>query len=320
METTRHYLTAIQRIPLATRFLIALLCALVIAAVPACGGSSSSVSAASGGGAEGVSASGAAWAQPAEVPMPETGGEGITIEHANDGYVSAAASSDSRLKFQVACGDMTYNYDMPNDGSSMVYPVNMGDGSYSFRIMQNTSGSNYVELESATADVKLTSEFYPFLLPNMFCDYDAKSACVEKAREITADCSNEGEVVRAVCTFVAGNVSYDNAKAEELSTSTGYVPEPDQTLSTGKGICFDYASLSAAMLRSLGIPTKVTTGFVGADQLYHAWIMVYVDGSWQAAEFSVSPNTWSRCDVTFASTGATKFSGDGSSYTDKYTY
>ena len=143
---------------------------------------------------------------------------------------------------------------------------------------------------------------------------------MSKAREITANSTNVGEAVSAICLWVAGNVSYDKAKAEELSKGTGYVPNPDETLSTGKGICFDYASLSAAMLRSMGIPTKIVTGYVGQDNLYHAWIMVYIDGVWQSAQFSVDRNTWSRCDVTFASTGATKYTGDASAYTDKYTY
>lgn len=51
------------------------------------------------------------------------------------------------------------------------------------------------------------------------------------------------------------NVSYDNDKTYNLKQATGYVPNPDKTLTSKKGICFDYASLGAAMLRSVGIPT-----------------------------------------------------------------
>ena len=103
-------------------------------------------------------------------------------------------------------------------------------------------------------------------------------------------------------------------------TSTGYMPDPDETLAEGKGVCFDYASLGAAMLRSLGIPTKVVTGYVSPGDLYHAWIMVYADGEWMSGEFSVSKDTWSRVDLTFASTGSSEFTGDGGSYTDRYIY
>ena len=54
--------------------------------------------------------------------------------------------------------------------------------------------------------------------------------------------------------------------------------------------------------------------------IYHAWIMVNIDGTWQSARFSVSPNTWSRIDLTFAATGGGANVGDGESYTDRYVY
>ena len=319
---------------LAFKGALAIVCSFAIVAVmPACGGSSGAGSSGSGQaealslpfGGGGDEASGADFSQPSDIEEPEPsadsgGAPDIDAAHATDGYVTAQAASASRLKFQVNLGDQTYNYDLPNDGTQTVYPLNMGSGSYTFRIMQNTSGSNYVELYSSTADVALATEFDPFLMPNMFCDYDKSSTCVSKAREVTGSASNVAEAVKSVCEFVANNVTYDNAKAEQLASSTGYVPNPDETLSTGKGICFDYAALSAAMLRSMGIPTKIVTGYVGKDQVYHAWIMVYIDGTWQSAQFKVEPNTWSRCDVTFASTGATQYVGDASAYTDKYTY
>lgn len=295
------------------------LCALAIAPLPACGSSSQGGSApAPADGA--ASATGAPFTQPETINVPVAAAEGIDTSGVNDGWVSASATSDERLKFQVINGETTYNYDLPNDGTPTLFPINMGDGSYQFRIMQNTEGSNYVELDSAEADVALSSEFAPFLIPNQMCSYDESSACVAKAREITADAANEGEAVAAICTYVVENISYDTDKAEELSTSTGYIPDADETLASGRGICFDYASLAAAMLRSMGIPTKIMTGYVGDEQLYHAWIMVHADGTWQSAVFSVTPNTWSRCDVTFASAGATQYTGSGSDYTDRYTY
>ena len=141
-----------------------------------------------------------------------------------------------------------------------------------------------------------------------------------KARELTADASNQGEAVQRVCEFVVDNVAYDTTKAATLENATGYVPNPDETLATGKGVCFDYASLGAAMLRSLGFPTKVVTGYVSPGDLYHAWIMVYVDGSWQTGEFAVSADEWSRVDLTFAASSSTEFTGDGASYTERYVY
>lgn len=265
---------------------------------------------------------GAAFTPPASVSMPavSAGGDSIDASHVSDGYVVVHSSSASRLKFQASKGDQVYNYDLPNDNTPTVYPLNMGNGSYLFRIMKNVEGNNYVEIDSYTCDVKLSSEFAPYLLPNQFCNYTPESACVAKAKELTAQASNQGEAVQAICGYVIDNITYDVDKARSLSKLNGYIPDPDTTLNTGTGVCFDYASLGAAMLRSVGLPTKIITGYVTPGDLYHAWIMVYVDGSWRTGEFSVNPDEWSRVDLTFAASGSTEFTGDGTSYTERYVY
>lgn len=299
---------------------VALTCALSLAACS--GGSSGNV-----GGFDPGTTSGPAWAMPAAALLSPFSADAVSaaapvvdLSHASEGYVAASATSDARLKLQVVCGEMSYNYDLPSDGSPIVVPLNMGDGAYRVRVMQNTSGNNYVEVYAVDADVTLESEFAPYLRPNLFCDYDDASAAVAKARELAADAANEGDVMRDICTWVASNITYDYDKAAELSGASGYVPNPDETLASGTGICFDYASLSAAMLRSLGIPCKVVTGYVSPDGIYHAWNLVYIDGSWTSVEFSVRAGEWSRVDLTFAAAGAGDTVGDGTSYTDRYVY
>ncbi len=247
-------------------------------------------------------------------------GAAIDVSHTSDGYVAVSAEATSRLKFQITSGQASYNYDLPQDGSAIVCPLSFGDGPYTFRVMQNTSGSNYVELFSTAADVTLNSEFEPFLHPNVYCNYSESSTCVAKARELVANAANQGEAVRAICEYVVDNVKYDDDKAAQLKDSSGYVPNPDDTLSSGTGICFDYASLGAAMLRSQGIPAKIVTGYVSPNGIYHAWIMVHIDGTWKSARFSVVPNTWSRVDLTFAASSDGGNVGDGKDYTDRFVY
>ena len=300
--------------------------ALCSAVLAGCGGDAGGSG--SGGGSGASQASGAAFTPAtgiAEATFHEdeaTGQNGALIDTSatSEGYVAVSATASSHLKLQVTSGNSTENFDLPADGTPTVAPLVFGDGAYTFRVMQNTSGNNYVELASATADVALASEFAPFLRPNVFCNFNASSACVTKARELVASASNQGEAVQAICEYVVDNVSYDDAKAEQLKSTSGYVPDPDETLASGTGICFDYASLGAAMLRSQGFPTKIVTGYVSPGDIYHAWIMVYVDGTWKSAQFSVSQNTWSRVDLTFAASGGGSNVGDGKEYTDRYVY
>lgn len=244
----------------------------------------------------------------------------IDTSTTTDGYVTVAVTNTERIKFQVICGDMSYNYDVPGDGTPVTCPLNMGNGYYTFRVMQNTSGDNYVELNSSDADVTLSNEFFPFLRPSTIVRYDSGSNCVAKARDLVSSAANQGDALQAVCNFVIHNVKYDNDKAAQVANVTGYLPNPDETLSTGKGICFDYAALGAAMLRSQGIPARVMTGYVSPENVYHSWMSVYIDGSWHNVQFTVDPKTWTRVDLTFASGASAGLVGDGKEYTDRYTY
>lgn len=296
-------------------------CLLALFVLSGCGG---------GGAEEGSSSdtSGNPFSAPSSVKVSSfnssaassSNGAAIDTSSASDGYVGAAATSGSRLKLQVTKSGQSMNYDMPSDGTPIIVPLDMGNGNYTISVMQNTSGSRYAELYSTSVNVKMNSDQAPFLVPNLFCDYSANSNVVSKAKDLTKNAQNEGDALRLIYSWIENNISYDNEKADELNGKSGYVPNPDETLSTQKGICFDYASLAAAMLRSLGIPTKIITGYVAPDGIYHAWNMVWIDGSWKNAYFTVNPRDWTRVDLTFAANGAGETIGDGSKYTDKYTY
>lgn len=248
-------------------------------------------------------------------------GAAIDASHVAQGYVAVSATSPNRLKFEVTKGDASMYYDLPNEGTPISCPLVWGDGAYTFTVWENTSGQRYAEVWSqADVDVALADEFQPFVRPSVYCDYDADSASTKLANELTADAQNEGDVVRAVFDWIVGNVAYDEGKAAQLADATGYVPLPDATVSDGDGICFDYASLAAAMLRSQGIPCKIVTGYVSPDNIYHAWNMVYIDGTWVGASIDVQSSTWTRIDTTFAAGGGSAYVGDGTTYTDRYTY
>lgn len=250
-------------------------------------------------------------------PLYGNGGAAIDASTASEGYVSAVASASSRLKFLIAKDGERYSYDMQS-GQPIVCPLSMGDGTYTLSIMQQTHGENYITVHEEAHTLYLASEFEPFIRPNVFSNYGPNSACVAKANELSADAENQGDVVKNIYTWVVDNIAYDKEKA--LSVASGYTPNPDETLISGKGICLDYASLTAAMLRSQGIPCKIVTGYVSSGTIYHAWNMVHIDGSWKDLALTVKPDTWTRIDTTFAASGSSEFVGDGSDYVDVYIY
>ena len=244
----------------------------------------------------------------------------IDVSAVSDGYVAVSANSGSRLKFQVIKGEDTYNYDLASDGTPSIFPLQCGNGTYQFKVMENITESKYAELYSITEEVSLSDEFQPFLRPSDYVDYSKDSDCVKMASEFSAKAGSAMDVVASVYDYICDKVTYDTDKAR--SVQSGYLPEPDETLETGKGICFDYASLAAAMLRSQGIPTKVIFGYVAPDNLYHAWNMFYTkETGWVTVDYKVNEDSWNRLDLTFSAGGAEdEFVGDGSHYSDVYTY
>ena len=250
-----------------------------------------------------------------------TSARGCAIDTSNAaaGYICVQATSASPLKFQVLCNGSSYNYDMPNDGTTEAFPLNMGEGTYTLRVMQKIEGNNYVQLLSTQVDVRLNSEFEPFLTPSIYCDFNAESDCVKKARELAANAKDQAAAAEAIYNWIVDNITYDTEKATQMKNATGYLPDPDETFHTKTGICFDYASLAAAMLRSVGIPTKIVTGYVADQSIYHAWNMVYMQDKWVNVSFTAPEGEWTRIDTTFDASGPQVVSGKDD-YVDRFTY
>lgn len=248
-------------------------------------------------------------------------GAKIDVSNISEGYVGATASSKNRLKFEVAKDGVSMYFDMPANGSAIIAPLTLGNGTYEFNVWENTTDQRYAKLAGTSEKVTLKDEYQPFLRQNIYCEYDSKSEAAKLAKKLVADAENEGDALAAIYDWVVENIEYDKEKAAELSGKSGYIPDPDETISDKSGICFDYSSLVAAMLRSIGIPCKIITGNVAPNDIYHAWNMVYIDGTWVSTYIDVQANSWTRLDSTFSASGAdNSFVGDGTNYSERYTY
>ena len=68
----------------------------------------------------------------------------IDLSQLEGGIIGVKAQSDTRLKMQIVCGEDKYNYDLPNDGTATFFPLNMGNGTYTFRLMEQEIGRAHV--------------------------------------------------------------------------------------------------------------------------------------------------------------------------------
>lgn len=259
------------------------------------------------------------------VPEPAAPGTQVTqnaravIDYSNakDGYIMVKcigkASKELRVSVKSPRGE-TYTYVLNSSGNYDVFPLSEGDGRYQTTVYENLNGTKYSALLSATFQVTLASEFAPFLRPNQYVSYTSKSTAVTKASEITGSTKGVVENIAVVYGYVTKNIVYDKELA--ATVQKGYLSDIDAVIKKGKGICFDYAAVMTAMLRSQQIPAKLVIGYCG--KAYHAWINVYSsETGWIEKAVYFDGSSWKLMDPTYA---ASKKSTDEKGYSAKFMY
>ena len=261
------------------------------------------------------------------IPVPTASGTNVSrtdkaeIDYSNtrDGYVMVRflerTSSSVRVLITGPSGTR-YQYNLNTNGEWEVFPLSDGNGEYTIGVFEQVSGNRFAMANTVTVNVTLANEFAPFIRPNQFVNFNRNSQVVVKAAELVSGSTSVIDSVSRIYNFVVDNIEYDFALA--ASVSSGYVPNVDEVLRTRRGICFDYAALMTAMLRSQGVPTRLVIGYVG--QVYHAWISVYSEETgWINNIIQFDGTTWRLMDPTFTSTAgsgarARELVGDGSNH------
>ncbi len=247
----------------------------------------------------------------------------VDFGNAADGYISAVYKGKSaQAKLRVKCGDLQYDHDLAVSGTREFFPL-MGSGSYTVKIYEQVSGKNYAEILSGSFEVSVKSETLTYLYPNKYVNFGNGSDCVKKAAEVCAGVGNDVDRIAAIFEYIADNISYDKELA--ATVKSGYIPNPDKTLAAGKGICFDYASLFAAMCRSQGIPARLVIGYAEPN-IYHAWNEVYTEETgWITPELFLKKKGYNIADATFYAGNSDKekiagYISDEGNYSAMYRY
>lgn len=231
------------------------------------------------------------------VSVAEGSNAEIDFSCADEGYISAVYTGKSeRAKLRIKCGSLQYDHDLAADGTREFFPL-MESGSYSVKVYELVTGKSYAEAASAEFNVQIKSSTGMYLYPNKYISFDSKSDCVKKAAELCAGIESEVEKIAEIFGFVTDNITYDKKLASTVTS--GYIPNPDKTLEKGTGICFDYASLMAAMLRSQNIPARLVIGYAEPD-IYHAWNEIYTEETgWITPELFLKSKGYNIADATF---------------------
>lgn len=246
----------------------------------------------------------------------------LDISDTDQGYLTAVSdSTDQMMNVQLTAEDgVVYSYFI-SPGESAVIPFSSGSGTYQVSCYQQISDSQYAALYADTLEIKLANEFLPFLYPNQYVNFTPDSEASKLALSMVSEDTSDIDALQTIYNYVVSHVTYDYDLADTVAS--GYLPDVDETLQTGKGICFDYAALTTAMLRSCDIPCKLQIGYAG--DIKHAWINVYIRSrGWVDKAVEFSGDSWSRMDPTFDSNSEDKdtiqeYIGDNNNYTVQFT-
>jgi len=145
------------------------------------------------------------------------------------------------------------------------------------------SGAPDIQLRTAHQHTveELPNEVLVFLLASRYCEVDSelKDIAWNQFGSLPAGWS----LVQAVCDFVHQHIRFDYLQARANRTARDVYRER-------VGVCRDYMHLAITLCRSLNIPARYCTGYLGdigvppaaSPMDFSAWFEVYLDGAWYA--------------------------------------
>lgn len=125
---------------------------------------------------------------------------------------------------------------------------------------------------------KLPEETLLFLLGSRYCETDLLST---KAWELFGNTKTGWPRVQAICDFVHQHIEFGYQHSSP--TKSAY-----QVFHERKGVCRDFAHLAIAFCRSMNIPARYCTGYLGdiglpppyAPMDFAAWFEAYLGDGW----------------------------------------
>ncbi|MNP04426.1 Transglutaminase-like superfamily protein [compost metagenome] len=221
----------------------------------------------------------------AEAASTDTGW--LNTSQLNQGVISVSyeVPKDKRIKLMITKDNNSYTYNLYSSKLNETFPLQQGNGSYKVSVLENTTANKYKVVSSETVDLSLSDANAVYLSSVQNVKWSSSDKSVLKAAQLTQGLTTDEQKVKAIYNYIVSNVKYDYNLAS--SVTTDYIPNNDNTLVTKKGICYDYASLFATMLRSQGIPAKLVMGNTSYVTSYHAWNEVLLNGKWVTIDTTV---------------------------------
>ena len=123
----------------------------------------------------------------------------------------------------------------------------------------------------------------PYILPSRYCDFDGDL--------LAFAWSQFGQTplgwarVRAICDYVHQHIRFDYMQARATRSAR-------EAWQERVGVCRDFSHLAVALCRSMNIPARYVTGYLGDIGIaplpgpmdFSAWFEVYLGGQWHTCD------------------------------------
>jgi transglutaminase-like putative cysteine protease len=125
---------------------------------------------------------------------------------------------------------------------------------------------------------KLPPDVLPYLMASRYCEVDL---LLDEAWKLFSHSRSGWARAQAVCDWCHTNITYGYEFARNTRTAM-------ETYRERVGVCRDFTHLAMTFCRSLNIPARYVTGYLGdigvppnpTPMDFHAWYEVYLGGSW----------------------------------------
>jgi hypothetical protein len=188
-------------------------------------------------------------------------------------------ASPEPLENVGAASSITY-YLSPNKGARLIIPsgdnqkaAELEDGKIMLKV-KPLAAPGGAKFPYEGADEQILEA----LKPTRFVQSE-RQEIIDLARRAVGGTKDAAEAARKIESFVAGYV-------ENRSLSVGYASAAEVAASR-QGDCSEFAVLTAALCRAVGIPAQVVTGVAYVDTFEgfrgfggHAWVQAYIGGKW----------------------------------------
>lgn len=196
-----------------------------------------------------------------------------------EGKITLAGETvNSLIKILVIKDDIQRWYEVKLVDGKFNEEIWLIDGTGKYQVSVLVHKKDRIYTFGPTVFVENAVEVNRFAVPTLHVESNNEKI-IALAKELTKDAKTDREKAQKIYNWVVKNIKYDYDKyLRQLNKNYDNAYGALNTLETGKGVCYDFSALVAALGRASGLQVKMIKGnFIGTySNELHAWNEIYI--------------------------------------------